>query len=114
MRIKDFENYKNYISNRDLANVFDVNIDKHKYAVYNLNDSLVLTSDQIPDSMFKLYTPRDEETPLMIAYNLYNDVRLYWIILKLNNISNSFYKFKSTDTVRYLDYETVNMIVRNM
>lgn len=114
MRIKDFEKYKNYVANSDLANIFEVNVDKNNYALYNLNDSLVLASDQIPDSMFKTYTPRGEETPLIIAYNLYNDVRLYWIILKLNNISDSFHKFTSNDTVKYLDYSTVNMMIRSM
>lgn len=115
MKIKDFENYINYINSKDLANVLNVNIDKYGYALYDLTESIVLQySNQLPDNIFKYYTPKEGETPLLVAYNLYNDVRLYWIILKLNNISNSFYKFSSNDKIRYLDYTVIDTILRNM
>ena len=40
MKIKDFENYINYINNKDLANVLNVNIDKYGYALYDLTESI--------------------------------------------------------------------------
>lgn len=114
MRIKEFDNYKGYISQMDLANIFDVNIDKYGNALYNLNDSLVLASTELPRNKLKTYIPKDGETPLLVAYNLYNNIRLYWIILKLNNISNSFYTFTSDDEIKYLDYSDINAIIKNM
>ncbi len=114
MKITEFTNYTNYISKYDLANIFDVNIDKYGNAVYNLNESLVLPSTTIPDKMFKKYKPKDGETPLLVSYNLYNNINLYWLILKLNNISDSFYTFSSADSVSYLEPDIVKAIIENM
>jgi hypothetical protein len=114
MRLSTFTKYSNYLNFSDLANIFDVNIDKYGYALYNLNESLVVKSGELPDNIFEWYIPHSTETPLMIAYNLYNDIRLYWIILKLNNISNSFYKFTPSDRVKYIKYNYVNSILKTM
>lgn len=113
MKITEYTKYVNYIKNADLAQMFDVNVDKHGYALYNLNDTLSIKNN-VSNSYFRTYIPSEEETPLLIAHKLYNDVRLYWVILKLNNISDAFYKFSPNDIVKYLDYTYVDQIIKNL
>lgn len=114
MRITEFDKYGSYINSTDLANVLNVNNDKYGTALYNLNESLVLSPASINESLYKIYIPTCEETPLMVAYNLYNDIRLYWIILKLNNITDSFKIFTPKDKVKYLDKTVIDNILESM
>ena len=104
MKISEFEKYTSYLNKNDLANIFDVTVDKNGFAVYDLNSTISIANvSNLPSDILKTYYPKENETPLLVAWHLYADIRLYWIILKLNNINNAFYKFSAGEPVKYLD-----------
>lgn len=113
MRISEFKKYSNYLNKFDMAKMFNVNVNKYGYALYNLNETLAV-SNNTSNVIYKTYIPSENETSLLIAHKLYNNIKLYWIILKLNNIKDAFHIFTPNDVVKYLDYSYVDQIIKNI
>ena len=44
--------------------------------------------DFIESSYFQYYTVKQNETWNSVSFNIYNTPKLYWLILKLNNIKD--------------------------
>jgi hypothetical protein len=77
------------LSNFDMANIFNVYMDDNGQSFYNLYNSLNI-SGEIDPSLYSEYYFTDADDWYTLAYRNYQDIRLWWIILVVNNIINPF------------------------
>jgi hypothetical protein len=49
------------------------------------------------NNMLEYYKVKNGELPEDVAFNVYNDKKLYWLILKTNNMQDYFYDWPLTD-----------------
>lgn len=93
MKITEIQNYSNYITNYDLANMFNVYTDNKLgplYKTYNLNRSIVIKGiGDIPATQITTHTVKDGDTLNLISYRLYGTIELWWLLAKINNIRDA-------------------------
>lgn len=116
MKLNDFNNYKNSLNSSTLEQMFNVYVDKDDFAKYNLNSTLVMSDPfNVSLSNFKIYIPKANDTLMSIAYKTYGDIRLYWLIAKLNGIKIiKNYKLTTNHPLLLLDKDTVNLILSKL
>lgn len=76
------------LSRENIANIFDVVIDKNNNYVYNLNDNLIIDLNDVSSNSFNVYVTRPKDTYHGIAHKFYGTRKLWWLIAKFNNIIN--------------------------
>jgi hypothetical protein len=93
MKITEIDGYSNYITNYDLANMFNIYTDNKLgslYKTYNLNRSITIKGlGNIPATQITTYTVRAGDTLNLISYNLYGTIELWWLLAKINNIQDA-------------------------
>lgn len=118
MKIIQEDGYRNYISKYDLANIFNIYDDKDlgpDYKRYNLNSTIVITGiNSIPASELSTYKVKDGDTLNSISFKLYGTIELWWLLAKINNISNATITLQSGWTLYTLSKSTVNQILNAM
>lgn len=86
-RIYDMQGYSNYVETSDLANLFDVDVVEDRNGVackfYNLGRTVIINGAD-SQSQPLTYKVCDGDTWLGISYQLYGDVRYWWVLAKLN------------------------------
>lgn len=115
MKIIEFEDYRNYITKFDLANMFNVYDDKKlgpNYKSYNLNRGLVIQGlDKIPAVELSTYKVKQNDNLNLISYQLYGTIQLWWLLAKINNISDATIKLQPGWTIYTLNKDIVNQIL---
>ena len=119
MKASDIDELKDFLSNKDMAQIFhiykDKNIENDTIRVFNIMRSLYLLDlDNIPKSYFNYYKIRQNDTWTLISHKLYGTVELWWLILKLNNIKDPTFEPNIDESIRYISTETVNQILDTM
>jgi nucleoid-associated protein YgaU len=117
-KIRKIDGYKDYISDEDLANVFNMYTDPtlgEPYKVYNMNKTLVLKGlEDIPINSYSFYEVQQGDTWNLISYKVYGTINLYWIILKTNNVTNATIEPEPGWMLRVLPKSTISSILVNM
>lgn len=115
MKIIEINGYKNYISKFDLANMFNIYDDiklGSNYKTYNLNRSIIITGlDKIPAVELSTYKVKARDTLNLISYNLYGTIELWWLIAKINNITDATMTLEPGWVLYTLNKNTVNQIL---
>jgi hypothetical protein len=70
-----------------LENAFQVHEDPNGFYFYNLLEKVHMPEDE-PDSYFDYYIVKDEDQWPTIAYAVYGDVKLWWLVTLANRITN--------------------------
>lgn len=73
------------LKNENYENIFNIFQDKDEKYFYNLLQT-VHFPDNLPNGYFDNYTTGYDETLPVIAYRVYGDIRLWWVITHANNI----------------------------
>ena len=91
-RIFEIRGYGNYCADSDLANLFDVDVvecrDGSRYKAYNLGRTVVFDGAGKQEQPLT-YLVAQGDTWQLISYNLYGDVRYWWILAKLNGCTDA-------------------------
>lgn len=87
MKRNDINDIREKIFFQEYGNLFNVYLtDKGNY-FYNILKKLNVPDD-IDSSYINKYTTQHGDTWPLIAYNIYGDVKLWWIICIINKIEN--------------------------
>jgi len=89
MKQFDIINFKN--NTNDLANLFNVYLDKDGNYYFNISKTLCIKQvdiNNLQPSIYNLYTVQYNDTWTNISFNFYKTIDLWWIICKFNNISD--------------------------
>lgn len=70
-----------------LENALSIHKDRDGNWFYNLLEK-VRMPEQEPESYFDYYTVKDEDQWPNISYAVYGDVKLWWLVLLANKITN--------------------------
>lgn len=91
-RIYDMPGYSTYVESSDLANLFDVDVVEDRngvaYKFYNLGRT-VLIDGADKQAQPLTYKVCDGDTWLSISYQLYGNVRYWWVLAKLNGCTDA-------------------------
>lgn len=115
MKITEIDEYRNFISRFNLANMFNVYDDKSlgsNYKAYNLNRGLIITGmENIPATQLSTYKVKEGDNLNLISFHLYGTIELWWIIAKLNKITDATITLQPGWVLYTLDKGTINQIL---
>lgn len=105
--MKEFQinELKNEAPKNSLSNVLNVEVVGDNY-VYNMMRTLyMLDLDFVESGYFQFYTIKQNETWNSISFNIYGTPKLYWLILKLNDIRDPMFDPVPGTQLRYISEE---------
>ena len=71
------------------ANIFNVYKDKDGNYFYNINKAIYINGQEnMIQAYYQIYEIEHKDTWPLIAHKVYEDYSLWWILCKVNNISN--------------------------
>lgn len=112
MKLYEYKKYSNYLNKNDLANMFNVIVDKHGYAKYNINSTLeFINLKDIPLEYFTTHQIRANDTLMTVAQKYYGDLRLAWLVAKSNDLTNMFTRLEPDKKLRILNKDLVDSII---
>jgi len=92
-KIRDIDGYDKFLADEDIANIFNIYTDTklgEPYKIYNMNKAVILKGlNDIPITSFSFYEVQNHDTWNLISHKVYGTIKLWWLILKTNNITNS-------------------------
>lgn len=105
-----FDNDYEEIKFTDFENFFNIYQDKNADYFFNLNSTVYL---DIPSSRLKTYVCQHDLHWPVISWNIYGTVRLWWILMKVNNITPdiSFNIVPAGSKVKYLDRSDITTVI---
>ena len=94
----------------DLENFFDIYQDKNSYYRFNLNSTVYIS---IPQSRLKTFLCKYDMHWPTISYQIYGPVRLAWILMKINGITQdiSFNIVPAGSSINYPDRGDITKII---
>jgi len=93
-----------------LENSFPVHTDQNGYYFYNLLGKIKMPENE-PESFFDYYTVKDEDQWPNIAWNVYNDVKLWWLVTLANKVTNPTVAPKAGTKIRVYKVDIAREIV---
>ena len=100
----------------NLANIFSVVKDSNENLLYNMNDNITFDFLDGSTDYYSLYTVKPKDTYHGIAHRFFGNRRLWWLIVKFNNIPNiEVLDFPKPGTILKIpSVEVVNAIVKSL
>ena len=117
-KIRDYSQYRDYITNYDLANLFYVYDDKRissTAVTYNINRIIQFTGMAKADrGEFLYYEVLKGDTWNLISYKHYNTTSLWWLVCMINNVFNPTVEPTAGSVIRIMPEATVNSILEEI
>ena len=95
------------------SNLFTIHSDDNGKYFYNILRNVNFPKD-LDGEFYDTYTVNAGDTWPMISYKFYNDVRLWWIVCAVNNISNSVYNPPVGFMLKILKTEIVKSVLNDI
>lgn len=115
MKTKQIQGLSNYIAKTDIANIFNVytkSVDGFIQYAYNLNRGLVIRGvNNIPAQYLDYYTVDNRDNLNLISYKVYGTINLWWLIAKINNITDATITLKPGRKLIIVGTDSVNKIL---
>lgn len=111
MKISDISEAVGGVASIDMDNFFDVFTDRRGNYQYNLNQTLYFDAS---GASLPMYLTKCDLHPTIISYNIYGTPRLFWLICKLNGITDPSIKVDSGTPILYIPKESLGGIVEFM
>lgn len=103
------------LSNTSILNLFNIMEDSDKIKFLNIFKPYMINTDILADTLYYLtYEVEDIDWYDQIAYNIYNDEYLWWIVAMTNNVINPFEELDSSLNLKVLKEQFVPMIIREI
>lgn len=101
----------NLTTKYNLSNIFKIFEDKNYNNVYNINDSFtIVLGDTSSELLLSHYVTSNDETWQSISYRYYKTIKLWWLIAKVNDVTDAFIKPKLGDTINIVNPAFLNTI----
>lgn len=117
-KITDFNKYKDYIKNYDLANLFYVYDEKsinNTTMTYNINRTIQFSGIKKADKTeFDYYEVIDGDSWNLISFKKYGTTSLWWLICKINGVSDPTNDPEAGDVLRVFSKDRVNTILQSI
>jgi hypothetical protein len=118
MKQYEYENLDEYLDSTDLANIFHVQEDNNIgrfMLTYNINRTLnVIGSDNPSTSIYDIHVGKEDDTWLAISYEYYNTTRLWWLVCKMNNITDPTTQPQRGDKIRVLKEDFISDLLNSI
>jgi hypothetical protein len=117
-KIRDFKNYKNYIEDYDMANMFYVypnnDLDQN-VLIYNINRTIQFEGlNKTEGGTFESYQVIDGDTWNMISFKHYDTTMLWWLVCKLNGVINPTIEPEVGDVLRIMNKQSVGEVLNKL
>lgn len=76
-------------SKYDMAGIFIKFIDKNGVSVYNINDTFNIALTDTGSNLYTNYVVLEGDSYQTISYRVYGTTRLWWLIAKMNNVTDA-------------------------
>jgi len=98
----------------DIANLFSVSIVDGLY-VFNVNKTISFTDPaKMSPNYFKYYKVLPLDTLTNISYKIYGTIGLWWLIAKINGITDATYPLVEGDLLKILKSDIVESIKKQI
>ena len=118
MKIRDITGFSDYITKNDLANMFNVytkEVDGVQYHTYNINRGITITGvENIPAQYLEYYTVEHRDNLNLISFKKYGTIELWWLIAKINNISDATATLTPGRKLIIIGKDSVNKILNSL
>ena len=118
MKYYQIKNLNYTIDSSDLANIFNIyDEDKlgNNFKTFNINKTLnFIGIDNISTSSYYNYVVKEGESWSLISYRNYGTTRLWWVICKLNKITNPSVSPEVGQIVKILNKDYVRSILEKI
>lgn len=119
MKLTDIDDFEYSPPSVDLSNFFTVselvNGDGSVVDVYNLNEGVSISGmEDFRNLDSYVYTVRDGENLKLISYNKYGSIDYWWLIAKINGISDVLKKMEGGTRIYLLEKSHMDLIYNYM
>ena len=99
------------ISNKSLANLFNIEIKNGKYEFRSNKTVVIIGSEQANQELYSLHTTSSSDSGASISNHYYETTDLWWIICKFNGVVNPNIMPKSGSIIFIPKLDVVNTIL---
>jgi len=110
-----YETTGNRLSNVSYLKLFNILQDSDNNKFLNIFRFYSINSDIMANIMnYITYEVKDDDCPEMIAYIIYENINLWWLILLSNDVLNPFESFNPGQNINILKSQYIPQIIREM
>lgn len=102
------------LNRNNLANILIQFTDKNGNLVFNNNDTISIDLADTGSTLFQNYIVCEKDTYQTISYYFYGTVQLWWLIAKMNNVTDATSLPKLGTTIRILSPEFLNTVLNSV
>ena len=108
-------NFKKVELNKyNMANLMKQFRDKNGYIVFNNNDSVGISMTDADSNLFTIHRVNYNESYQVISYMHYGTTRLWWLIAKLNNVTDATELPQHGTTLKILNASLVSSVLEQL
>jgi hypothetical protein len=98
----------------NLFNMYEViNSNSDSYAFYNILSKSSLPID-LDDSIYDYYKIEYDIPLTILSYNIYNDIRLWWLIMLVNKLNNPVINLQQGSIIKAVKPQYVNEFTKSI
>lgn len=113
MKITDIPTKSNQITSENYENIFNIYTDENNFYYYNLLKKVDFPTELDPD-VFDYYQTLPDETYPNIAYKVYKNVKLWWIVCAANQIDNPTKQPEAGTILKIIRIDTVKSVLARL
>lgn len=98
----------------NMAKIFTQFKDKNGNYVFNINDTVTIDLTDTSTNLYRTYIITSKDTYQTISYKMYGTTRLWWVLAKLNNVTDATILPTPGDTIIVLNPSMINLISSNL
>lgn len=102
------------LNRNNLANILIQFTDKNGMLVFNNNDTISIDLTDTGSTLCVDYIVCEKDTYQTISYKFYGTTQLWWLIAKMNNVSDATELPKLGTVIRVISDEFLGYILNNM
>lgn len=101
-------------SKYDMSNIFNI-VNKGQNSYFNIAKTINFYNvDELSSDYYQVYKVIDGDTWPLISYKFYNNIKLWWLICKFNNIKNPFVDLKINMILKIPTLNFMSQIVESI
>jgi hypothetical protein len=90
-----------------------INSNSDSYAFYNILSKSSLPID-LDDSIYDYYKIEYDIPLTILSYNIYNDIRLWWLIMLVNKLNNPVINLQQGSIIKAVKPQYVNEFTKSI
>lgn len=98
----------------NLANIFSQFKDKNGNYVFNINDSISIDLTDTSSTLYYDHIVAAKDTYHTISYRYYGTTRLWWLIAKMNNVTDATKLPEKSTVLKVLNPAYINIVLSSI